>query len=410
VSVPGGELVFPFDRDTVAAAKIRLARVAFEGQVATALCQVSAMLGIASLRAPVLALRVARAHAALCDRVTLNDDDVAVAGRLVLAPRAVVLPRPADDDPPAEQPEREHSDDQASAENGELEDVVLDAVRAAVPQGLLELMKATPTNVRRASLAGRTGAQKAALRGRPAGVRRGDPRMGARLNVVETLRAAAPWQKLRRRNSGASGTRVVVRRDDFRVGRFVQRTESATVFVVDASGSSALHRLAEAKGAVEILLADCYVRRDQVALIAFRGKAAELLLPPTRSLARAKRSLSSLPGGGGTPVASALDCAGALAHSLRRKGLTPAVVLLTDGRANVARNGAVGREPAEVDALASARGFRTLGFSSLLVDTSPAPGPLAGRLAAEMGARYLALPRADALAISRAVTDAAHSP
>ena len=115
--------------------------------------------------------------------------------------------------------------------------------------------------------------------------------------------------------------------------------ETTTIFVVDASGSAALHRLAEAKGAVELLLADCYIRRDQVALIAFRGSAAELLLPPTRSLARAKRSLAGLPGGGGTPLAAGLDAAFALSDSIRRKGQTPTVIVLTDGRANIARDG-----------------------------------------------------------------------
>jgi magnesium chelatase subunit D len=102
---------------------------------------------------------------------------------------------------------------------------------------------------------------------------------------------------------------VLIRADDFQVMRYQQRSETTTLFVVDASGSSALHRLAEAKGAVESLLADCYVRRDRVALMAFRGKGCELILPPTRSLTRAKRSLAGLPGGGGTPMATAIDAA-----------------------------------------------------------------------------------------------------
>ena len=104
---------------------------------------------------------------------------------------------------------------------------------------------------------------------------------------------------------------------------------------MDASGSSALHRLAEAKGAIELLLASCYVRRDRVALVAFRGQSAELLLPPTRSLVRAKRSLASLPGGGGTPLAAGIDVSLLLADAVQRRGGTPTIVLLTDGRANV---------------------------------------------------------------------------
>ena len=148
-----------------------------------------------------------------------------------------------------------------------------------------------------------------------------------------------------------SRPRILIRKDDFRISRFKQRTETTTIFVVDASGSAALHRLAEAKGAVELLLADCYIRRDQVALIAFRGSVAELLLPPTRSLARAKRSLAGLPGGGGTPLAAGLDAAFALSDSIRRKGQTPTVVVLTDGRANIARDGGQGRPRAEEDAM-----------------------------------------------------------
>jgi magnesium chelatase subunit D len=176
-----------------------------------------------------------------------------------------------------------------------------------------------------------------------------------------------------------------------------------TIFVVDASGSAALHRLAEAKGAVELLLADCYVRRDQVALIAFRGNAAELLLPPTRSLARAKRSLAGLPGGGGTPLAAGLDAAFALTDLIRRKGQTPTVIVLTDGRANIARDGGQGRPRAEEDAISAARQLRTAGVRTVLVDTSPRPGPLAEQFAKEMGARYLPLPHADAATLSKAV-------
>jgi magnesium chelatase subunit D len=220
------------------------------------------------------------------------------------------------------------------------------------------------------------------------------------------LRAAAPWQALRRKQQGdgSSGVkRIAVRPEDFRITHYTHRSETLTVFVVDASGSSAVHRLAEAKGAVELLLADCYVRRDHVALIAFRGQNAEMLLPPTRSLPRAKRCLAALPGGGGTPLAAALDAARELSDLARRKGQTPVVVFMTDGRANVARDGRQGRETAEADAASAARAIRALGLTSLMVDTSPSPHPAARRLADGMGAQYLPLPRADAVTLSKAV-------
>ena len=175
------------------------------------------------------------------------------------------------------------------------------------------------------------------------------------------------------------------------------------MFVVDASGSSALHRLAEAKGAVELLLADCYVRRDRVSVLAFRGKAAELLLPPTRSLARAKRALAGLPGGGGTPLASAIDAARDLATQISRRGETPIIVLLTDGRGNIARDGSPGRTKASEDTSAAARQLRVAGFTVLLLDTSPQPQPAAQMLATEMGAAYVPLPHAGAQGVSRVV-------
>ncbi len=173
--------------------------------------------------------------------------------------------------------------------------------------------------------------------------------------------------------------------------------------MVDASGSAALARLAEAKGAVELLLADCYVRRDQVALLAFGGRGAELLLPPTRSLARAKKSLADLPGGGGTPLATALDAVLTLALSIRRKGQMPAIVVLTDGRPNLARDGSAGRAAAEGDAIAAANGLRAACFASLLIDTSAKSEPVAARIAAAMGAAYVPLPHADARKVSAIV-------
>jgi magnesium chelatase subunit D len=222
--------------------------------------------------------------------------------------------------------------------------------------------------------------------------------------MVATLRAAAPWQPLRKREAPEAGRALVlVRRSDFRLRRFVQRLESTTIFVVDASGSTAAQRLAEAKGAVEILLAEAYVTRSRVALIAFRDKAADLLLPPTRSLSRAKRSLADLPGGGTTPLATAIDTALLLAQAERAKGRTPLVVLLTDGRGNVARDGEPGRARAEQEARDAARNLRASGLSSVFIDTSPRSRPGAEELAAEMDAAYAQLPFVNSGAVAGVV-------
>jgi magnesium chelatase subunit D len=222
------------------------------------------------------------------------------------------------------------------------------------------------------------------------------PGGGARLALLETIRAAAPWQRLR----GADGAGSIrLRRDDLRVRRFEDRAEALTIFAVDASGSSAAARLAEAKGAVELLLGRAYAKRAEVALIAFRGSTADLLLPPTRSLTRARRLLAELPGGGGTPLAAGLDAAGALADSARRRGRTPFLLLLTDGRANVGLDGKPGRPGAEADATRSARRIAAAGLGGTVIDIGKRAEPDAVRIAAALGMPCLHLPRADAGAL-----------
>lgn len=375
-----------------------------------ALTAAAAALGIDSLRAPLLAVRAAQVAAALDGRAETNSDDLSLAAALVLAPRATRMPAPPEDtadqpEPEPEPPPPEDLPDTDTLPDKPLEDIVLEAALARLPPDLLAKLAQADNGKGAVRTPGKAGQSRQSVkRGRPIGTRQGEPRNGARLHLLQTLKAAAPWQALRRR---AENPRFEVRRDDFRIIRFKQRIGTTTVFAVDASGSSAMQRLGEAKGAVELLLADCYVRRDQVALIAFRGDGAQILLPPTGSLLRAKRSLAGLPGGGPTPLAAGIDAAVAMAEVVRRSGRTPVITLLTDARANIARDGTGGRPRAEQEALDSARALRATGIAALLVDTSPRPNPFARRLADEMNARYVPLPYADASALSRAVREAA---
>ena len=417
------------DADAVASARERLSTVDESDMLVEALCAAAAALGITSIRAVLLAMRVARAAAALAGRSEISDADAAVAGRLVFAPRATILP--AEPSAPETTPGADLAEPAAAADESStmdeettqsidpdksLDELVVNAAKAALPESMLAQLRTNERGLSQGRTSGKSGAARyVARRGRPAGVKKGEPRDGARLNIVETLRAAAPWQQLRRQHGhqgvgpGRTVSRVAVRADDLRINRYKKRTETTTIFVVDASGSSALQRLSEAKGAVELMLADCYVRRDRVALVAFRGDGADLLLPPTRSLVRAKRSLVGLPGGGGTPLAAGIEAAVTLAEAARRRGETPTVILLTDGRANVALDGAPGRGQARDDAQAAARRMRIAGIAALLIDTSPRPRSESAALAAEMGALYLPLPHADANRISQAV-DAATRP
>jgi magnesium chelatase subunit D len=404
------------DRAEVEAARRLLPSVVADPGVIEKLCELAAVLGVASLRAPLAALRTACARAALEGRTSLVEEDLVVAGRLVLAPRATRCPVPEEPDqaeaeppPPPPDASAETQDDEREQEPPDAVERLVEAIAASLPVGLLaSLALAAP----RRALDGRAGAPaKAVGRGRPIGNRPGRPEGNKRLDLVATLRAALGLQRLRRQalapGHPAQARRILFHEDDLRVRRNQSRTATLVIFVVDASGSLALQRLGEAKGAVELLLADCYARRDEVALVCFRGQGAELVLPPTRSLARAKRTLAGLVGGGGTPLAAGLDAAASLAEASRRKGRSPVLVILTDGRANVARDGSPGRPRAAEDALASARALRAAGATALLIDTSPSPQPGARAVAEAMAGTYIPLPHADARDLSRVVRTAA---
>jgi len=421
-------------RDTVAAdasmaadlraSRERLPQVRVPDALVEALCEATLALGIDTSRAAWWALRCARAAAAWRGADEADAEDAALAARLVLAPRATRQPAAAQDEaatppppspppppePAAANPAPDRDDPSATppppaVPDEPLADRLVEAALAAMPAGLLARLAAQARAARgRPPEAGRAGdVAMSSTHGRPIGSRRGLPRGGARLHLIDTLRAAAPWQRLRRVQARPDAPSILVRPDDFHVRRLEQRRTTTTIFALDASGSSALYRLAEAKGAIELLLGECYVRRDQVAVLAFRGQGAEILLPPTRSLVRARRGLAGLPGGGGTPLAAGIDAAAALAAQVRRAGATPVVVLLTDGRANVGRDGLGGRARAQQEALTAARALGAQGGQVLLIDTSVRPEPAARALAAAAGARYLPLPQADAAGMARAV-------
>lgn len=421
----GGEAADMPDPHAVLHARRLLPDVRSEDGIVDLFCSTALAFGVDCLRAPLFALRAARAHAALRGALLVEEEDAAFAARLVFAPRATRLPPQQESEqdeqdnrqeeeqeamPPEPPPPSGNDENSTDPDNEQrdtpLEDLVLEATKAALPADLLAALAAGV--MRKPSSGGKKGASALSKsRGRPSGTRQGALRAGARLALMETLRAAAPWQAVRGGGAASATGHIVVRPEDIRVRRYRQRLRTATIFAVDASGSSALHRLAEAKGAVELLLADCYVRRDEVALVVFRGQQAELALPPTRSLARARRCLAGIPGGGGTPLAAGIDAAAALAASVRRKGQTPILVVLTDGKANVARDGAHGRAQAQEDARQSARVVRAGGYDAILIDTGSQPQPVARAVADELGARYLALPHADAAMLSRAVRAAA---
>lgn len=419
----------------LAQARERLLHIQASDAQLQALCASAMALGIGSLRAPSLAMRVACAHAAVNARSTLGDEDLGFAARCVLAPRATQWPsEPADDapsepppptenaetdlpppqeppppgesnqdSPPDSQPDSQALPPEPSAED--LQEMMVAAALASLPPHMLDAL-ATQNRAPQSNTSGRSGQTRAGQqRGRPLPPRPGRPGGHARLHVLATLRAAAPRQRLRQAGHIAPSqgntvtpnkAGVLIRAEDFHIQRYQQRASSCVILALDASGSAALQRLAEAKGAVELLLQQSYARRDSVCIVAFRGAQAQLLLPATRSLVRAKRAMTGLPGGGGTPLALALKMAHEQALQLQRQGVTPILVVLSDGRANVTLQGLGGRAQAQADAQLWAQQWQLSGHRALWIDTSMQPDAQAQQLAAALGAGYLPMPHVQA--------------
>ena len=419
----------------IAEAKQRLPEIECDTRFIESLMQSAAAFGVDSIRAGLFAIRAAKALAALRNQQAVTEDEVVDAARLVLTHRATRMPSSREDLEPDAEPdsaeEEQPNEDQSKSEQeqqaqddpnqgkdsdtdanqlnenkeepsvDDLEELLIEAIRAGIPPNALAQLSAGlgRANSKQGSKGQFGQLQKNANSGRPAESWRGLPKGGKRLDLLKTIRAAVPWQTMRQAESkvklpsvSKQRSRIQIRADDLHIKRYQQRQGVVTIFLVDASGSSATQRLAEAKGAVEQLLADCYIRRDEVAMIALRGRTAEVVLPPTRSLVRAKRNLAALPGGGGTPLATGFAAVNAMALSIRRKGMTPLIVVMTDGVANVTLEGVGGRERAHQDALHTARQLRAAGHAILFIDTASAPQVLAEALANEMNAQYLPLP------------------
>jgi magnesium chelatase subunit D len=391
----------PIGRRRLAKARALYPLVTLPDDLTQALAQLASRLGITSTRALLTTRRAARAIAALDGRLTVTEDDLIAASELGLAHRALPeaeAKRDQPPEPPQDQPDQPEQQPQEQ-DLQSLADLLIEAAQAALPPDILAKLQSDRAT-RAARGASGTGAAKAGnRRGRPLPSRPGRPDGRSRIDLVATLRQAAPWQVLRKR-SDTLNRALIVHRSDLRLKRYKEVSDRVLIFVVDASGSSAMARLGEAKGAVELMLAQAYSRRDHVALVVLRGQQAELILPPTRSLTTTKARLRGLPGGGGTPLASGFATALDTALRARRQGMTPSLALLTDGRANIALNGQPDRAQAQQDAEQIAQAIRAAGIAAVTLDVANRPQPALAQLSGLMNSRYVPLPRADARAIA----------
>ena len=402
-------------QNLVAAAREALPDVAISDDQLVQVAAAALAFGVEGHRADAFAAYAACAAAALGLRDEVEQADLELAVRLVIMPRATRMPEIPDDEQPTAnnqsstpQPEQQQQNDtqneDSDAQHGESNAQGLpdDQVFAALVSELPAELERLPFKALRRGKTGSRGTV-AGRRGRHIRSIPGDARRG-KVDVSATLRAAAPWQQVRQQ--GLKNRALVLRAEDLRIKQFKSKAGALFLFAVDASGSMALHRMRQAKGAVHALLQKAYVHRDRVALLAFRGDRAELLLPPSQSVELARRTIDTLPTGGGTPIAAALLAALDVAGQARGRGIMQTVlVLLTDGRANIGLRGDRAGITEELRLLGGQ--IAEAGIHALVIDTqrSYLSRGEARTLAGYLGGDYVYLPNAQGEQIASVVGD-----
>lgn len=402
-------------RERVTRARELLAEVRISDGLQLLASELCCAQGVRSLRADLVMTKAACALAALAARTEVEPGDLEQAARLVLPHRRrrkpfeapgldeeqlrKTLSQPTAAHRPGGPAQEAESGESTAAEPGESAgEESHDAPGGAAEQMFAPGSAASPRIDLKDAPAkggvGRRSQSRESSRGRE--VRAVPSEQPTRLALGATLSHAAL------RGGGMAGAhgRLEVSRSDLHQQVRSGREGSLILFVVDASGSMAgLRRMEMVKGAVIALLSDAYQQRDEVAVIAFRGAGAELLLPPTRSVEIAERELRELPTGGRTPLAHALKIAHEVLERAAGSGPEPLLIVLSDGRANLALEPQA--DPWR-ESLEWAQALAHRGVAALVLDTEAGQVRLgrANALAQALGAQCLALDGFDSQSLS----------
>ncbi|CAN5422713.1 magnesium chelatase subunit D family protein [soil metagenome] len=417
-------------RDRIRLAQQTVSAVHLGDDMLLKISEVCSAFGVDGLRADIVMARTATAHAAWDGRSEVTAEDIRVAARLALphrrrrnpfdspgldeqqlddllppdAPEPPGEPDPDPDGPDGGGQDPSPPDDAATNSSPQDPTDQPDSAPAAPNGGPSPVGAGEPYRARLFTVDG-VGEGQSGKRSRArttTGRRVGATELtagGAGLHLLETVRAAAPYQGAR----GRTGGRLLLQAKDIRRAVREGRESNLVLFVVDTSGSmAARERMQQVKTAILSLLLDAYRRRDRVAVVTFRDRGAEVALPPTGSVDVAARRLEDLPVGGRTPLAEGLMVATDLVRRerLRDPGRRPLLVVVTAGRAT-----------AGPDALARARQagayIAARGIDAVIVDCESGRMRLglAGTLAHHMGAEHVWLSEVNA----QALTDIVHS-
>nr|WP_163743462.1 VWA domain-containing protein [Mycolicibacterium madagascariense] len=407
-------------RQRISDAQERVAGVELTSAALLRIAEVCSAFGVDGMRADIVTARTAAAHAAWQGRTDITVEDLRVAARLALPHRRRRNPFDAPGlqeneldellppEGPEDDPEPDPGGDGGDSAESEADSTGADSGAEPGPAGggqPAPVGAGEPFRARLFTVDG-VGEGQAGRRSRArttAGRRTGATPLaaaGAGIHLLETVRAAAPFQAVR----GRAGGRLLLRAEDLRRAVREGREANLVLFVVDTSGSmAARERMRQVKTAILSLLLDAYRRRDRVAVVTFRGDGADVALPATRSVDVAARRLDDLPAGGRTPLAEGLIEAVELVRRerLRDPGRRPLLVVITDGRATSGAD-AVARSRRAADYVASQR------ISSVVVDCESGRMRmgLARTLAEHMGADHVWLAQVNAEALTDIVRGA----